>query len=75
MKNIKILGSSLLTGINSDLKSEGEKRTTIYDIINRFEYGKNASLYNSKKNDQLEVRIKKCLKGVDQAISRKKLGV
>ena len=35
MKNINIWGKS------DHFISEGEKRTTIYDIINRFESGKN----------------------------------
>ena len=36
----KYLGKNLIT--IDHFISEGEKRTTIYDIINRFESGKNA---------------------------------
>ena len=39
MKNINILGEKFTI---DHFISEGEKRTTIYDIINRFESGENA---------------------------------
>ena len=66
MKNISIWGKRFI--------SEGEKRTTIYDIINRFESGENAKHQSGGGRPAKFSTNKKCLKEVDQVTILKTFG-
>ena len=68
LKNIKIWGKRFT--IDHSI-SEGEKRTTIYDIINRFESGKNAKLQSEGGrladifNKQTKKKLKRLVRPIE----------